>query len=99
MEEGEEEGEVLLLHWKEVGGELSNHQREMEAVEVQLLQGEDEEEGGHDAEISDYGMQLRVEVGQGREEGLDLETEGLRRHHLVLGGYFEMEDPLHLCGQ
>lgn len=94
----EEEVEVLLLHWKEVGGELSNHQREMEVVEVHLLQVEDVVEGGHDAEISDYGMQ--VEVGQGREEGLDLhETERLRRHHLVLGGYSEMEDPLHLCGQ
>lgn len=57
-------------------------------------------EGVHDAELSDYGVEEVVEVGQGREEGSGPhEVEGVRVHHWGLVGYSEMVDPLNLCGQ
>lgn len=54
-------------------------------------------EGVHVVEVFDYGMEGLVEVGQGCEEGSGpLEVEGVQVHHWGLGGYSEMEDPLHL---
>lgn len=78
-------------------GELSNHQREVEDVGVQLFQWEEVVEAVHVEEVSDCGLEELVEVGQGWEEGPGLhEVEGLQVDHLGLGEYSEMEDLFHL---